>query len=53
MSLRNQLRLAITALNRVVRITPPPPDEQFDYFITQSGDAITTQSDVKIQVDRP
>lgn len=52
MSLRNQLRLAITALNRVVRITPPP-DEQFDYFVTQSGEAITTQADVKIQVDRP
>jgi hypothetical protein len=53
MSLRNQLRLAITAVNRAVRGIIPPPDEQFDYIVTQSGDAITTQSDVKIQVDRP
>jgi hypothetical protein len=53
MTLRNQLRLAITAVNRVVRGIAPPPDEQFDFLITQSGDAITTQSDIKIQVDRP
>jgi hypothetical protein len=49
MTLRTQLRLAITAMNRIVR----PTDELFDYFITQSGEAITTQSDIKIQVDRP
>jgi hypothetical protein len=53
MSLRNQLRLAITAVNRVVMAITPPPEELFDFLITQSGDAITTQSDIKIQVDRP
>lgn len=53
MSLRGQLRLAITAINRMVRIVPPPPDELFDYIVTQSGDAITTQSDIKIQVQKP
>jgi hypothetical protein len=52
MSLRGQLRLAITAINRMVRISPPPPDELFDFLITQSGDSITTQTDLKIEVQK-
>lgn len=52
MTLRTQLsRLAITVISRVIRQTEPP-EEIFDFIVTQSGVAITTQSDLKIQVEK-
>jgi hypothetical protein len=48
MSLVTRLKLAITALNRFIRTTPQSQGDGFDVLLTQSEDAIITQSGIFI-----
>jgi hypothetical protein len=48
MSLVTGLKLAITALNRFIRTTPQSQGDGFDVLLTQSEDAIITQSSIFI-----
>ena len=48
MSLVTRLKLAITALNRFIRTTPQSQGDGFDVLLTQSEDAIITQSSIFI-----
>jgi hypothetical protein len=48
MTLRAQLRLAITAVNRFIRTTPQSQGDGFDVLLTQSEDAIITQNSIFI-----
>lgn len=48
MSLSTRLKLAISALNRFLITTPQPQGDGFDILLTQSEDAIITQSGIFI-----